>query len=163
MKKLVHLALLVLVACAASPVEGTVTVSQSSLDGGVYKTQVHHVFEAACGKSTCHGKLPRGLRIYGATALRLPGATGPTTDDEINATFESIEGLEPEKLNAFLGSIPRTKEEAYKLLILSKPLMLERHRPGVSLRKGEAAETCITSWLLGNVDSAACAVQEAQQ
>lgn len=148
-----------LVACAETPDEdGTITVS-TGLDGGAYKTQVHPVFEKACGKTDCHGKLPRGLRIYGATALRLPGATGPTTQEEIQATFESIEGLEPEKLNAFLGTQPRSKDAAYKLLLLGKPLQLERHRGGISLRKGEPAEVCITSWLLGTTDAAACAVK----
>ena len=64
-------------------------------DGGEYKLQVHPVVEKACGKTDYHGKAPRGLRIYGATALRLPGATGPTTQEEIEATFRSIEGLRP--------------------------------------------------------------------
>jgi len=154
-KRLLTVALFALVACAETPDEdGTITVS-TGLDGGAYKTQVHPVFEKACGKSDCHGNLPRGLRIYGASALRLPGATGPTTPDEIRATFESIEGLEPEKLDAFLGSQPRTKEQAYKLLLLGKPLQLERHRGGISLRKGEPAEVCITSWLLGTTDATA--------
>ena len=159
-----YVGLVILVACAASPVESTVTVTQG-LDGGAYKTEVHHVFEAACGKTTCHGKLPRGLRVYGATALPLAERDGPhhRRRNHGHVQQESIEGLEPEKLNAFLGSQPRTKDEAYKLLVLAKPLQLERHRPGVSLRKGEPAEACITSWLLGNVDEAACAIQEAQQ
>jgi hypothetical protein len=145
-------------ACADSPVESTVEVS-AALDGGAYKTSVHHVFEKACGKTTCHGQLPRGLRVYGASALRLPGATGPTTADEIQATFESIEGLEPEKLNNFLAESPRSKDDAYHLLILGKPLQLERHRGGISLRKGEPDEVCITSWLLGSVDLTACAAE----
>lgn len=147
------------VSCAEVPDEdGRVTIA-AGLDGGAYRTQVHPVLEKACGKTDCHGKAPRGLRIYGASALRLPGATGPTTQDEIEATFQSIEGLEPEKLNDFLASQPRTKEGAYKLLLLGKALQIERHRGGISLRKGEPAEVCITSWLLGVTDRAACAVR----
>lgn len=152
-------ALVALVACADTPDEDAKVVVAAGLDGGSYRTQVHPVLEKACGKSDCHGREPRGLRIYGATALRLSGATGPTTQDEIEATFQSIEGLEPEKLNAFLGSQPRTKEGAYKLLLLGKALQLERHRGGISLRKGEPAEICITSWLLNQTDAAACAVR----
>jgi hypothetical protein len=147
-----------LVACAESPEDGTVAIAQG-LDGGAYRTQVHAVVERACGKSDCHGNLPRGLRIYGASALRLPGATGPTTQEEIEASFQSIEGLEPEKLNDFLAEKPRTQAAAYKLLLLGKPLQLERHRGGISLRKGEPAERCITSWLLGATDAVACAVR----
>lgn len=147
-----------LAACASSPDQGTVMVS-SSLDGGTYRTQVHVVVERSCGKTDCHGRIERGLRVYGATALRLPNASGPTTQEELDATFQSIEGLEPEKLNEFLSETPRSTEKAYKLLVLGKPLQLERHRGGISLRKGEPAERCISTWLLGNVDAAACAVR----
>lgn len=158
-KALISCVAFVTVACAETPDEDATVTIAAGLDGGEYRLQVHPVVEKACGKTDCHGKAPRGLRIYGATALRLPGATGPTTQEEIEATFRSIEGLEPEKLNAFLASQPRTKEGAYKLLLLGKPLQLERHRGGISLRKGEPAETCITSWLLGRADVAACAVR----
>jgi hypothetical protein len=157
-KSLILLSALVAMACADTPEDNGTFPIVAGLDGGSYKTQVHPAIEKACGKADCHGKLPRGLRVYGATALRLPGATGPTTQDEIEATFQSIEGLEPEKLNAFLGTQPRTKDGAYKLLLLGKPLQLERHRGGISLRKGEPAEVCITSWLLGTTDAGACSV-----
>lgn len=145
-------------ACADTPDDNGTFAISSGLDGGKYKTSVHRIIEKSCGKTDCHGKEPRGLRVYGATALRMPGATGPTTQEEIDATLQSIEGLEPEKLNAFLGAKPRTKEGAYKLLLLGKPLQLERHRGGISLRKGEPAEVCITSWLLDQTDATACAV-----
>jgi hypothetical protein len=141
--------------CAEPPRETTVTVG--ALDQASYAALVHPVFEQACGSPLCHGKEPRGLRVYGATALRLPGATGPTTPDEITATYLSIVGLEPEKLNAFLGETPRTETTALKLLVLAKPLTIERHRGGISLRKGEPAEQCILSWLLAPVDASACA------
>jgi hypothetical protein len=156
--RLSALAALTAIACADAPDENAAFPIAAGLDGGSYKTQVHPAIEKACGKTDCHGKLPRGLRVYGATALRLPGATGPTTQEEIEATFQSIEGLEPEKLNAFLGTQPRTKDGAYHLLLLGKPLQLERHRGGISLRTGEPAEVCITSWLLGTTDAGACAV-----
>jgi hypothetical protein len=143
-----------LAACAAAPAEERVEVA--TLDEAAYASLVHPVFERTCGSADCHGNAPRGLRVYGSGALRLPGATGPTTPDEVRATYVSIVGLEPEKLNAFVAKQPRSAEEAYKLLVLAKPLALERHRGGISLRKGEPAEQCILSWLLGSTDAAAC-------
>jgi hypothetical protein len=137
--------------CASSPDQERVTVS--SLDEPRYTTTVHPVFERSCGSTDCHGQEPRGLRVYGASGgLRLAGATGPTTPAEIRATYVSIIGLEPERLNWFVGSQPRTTDDAYKLLILSKPLALERHRGGISLRKGEPAEQCILGWLMNQPD-----------
>jgi hypothetical protein len=140
--------------CGAGPEETRVGIAQP--DEAAYDKLVHPVLEQACGSTDCHGKAPRGLRVYGAKALRLPNETGPTSAAEIRSTFESIIGLEPEKLNTFLASSPRSKDDAYHLLLLAKPLQLERHRGGISLRKGEPAEQCILSWLLGPTDEAAC-------
>jgi hypothetical protein len=143
------------VACASSP-DTSATVNVAALDEAAYQGFVHAVVEKTCGASDCHGTAPRGLRVYGATALRLSGATGPTTPDEIRATYVSILGLEPENLNDFTSAQPRSEEAAYKLLLLAKPLAIERHRGGISLRKGEPAEQCILSWLMARTDPAAC-------
>jgi hypothetical protein len=152
-------AVLLVSACASPPHETTVTVG--SLDQASYGAQVHPIFVKTCGATTCHGKAPRGLRVYGEGALRLDGATGPTTSGETAATYDSIVGLEPEKLDAFLAGEPRQEALAEKLLALAKPLAIERHRGGTSLRKGEAAEQCILTWLLGHTDSQACAAAAA--
>jgi hypothetical protein len=142
-------------ACASPPHETTVTVG--TLDQAAYDAQVHPIFVKTCGATTCHGKAPRGLQVYGEGALRQGNATGPTTPGEMAATYQSIVGLEPEKLNAFLADEPRQEAVALQLLVLAKPLAIERHRGGTSLRKGEAAEQCILTWLLGHTDSQACA------
>ena len=142
-------------ACAAPPRETTVTVG--ALDQASYDAQVHPIFVKTCGATTCHGKAARGLRVYGEAALRLDAAIGPTTAGETTATFESIVGLEPEKLDAFVADQPRQEAVALKLLVLAKPLATERHRGGTSLRKGEAAEQCILTWLLGHTNPQACA------
>jgi hypothetical protein len=138
------------IGCAGKADESRVTIAQP--DEATYDRLVHPIFEQTCGSTDCHGKAPRGLRVYGAKALRLPNETGSTSAAEIRATYESIVGL----LNTFLAAQPRTKDEAYHLLVLAKPLQLERHRGGISLRKGEPAEQCILSWLLGPIDEAAC-------
>jgi hypothetical protein len=147
-------AFVVLAACASKPTEDPIRVEAGTLDETTYGTLVHPVMERACGTADCHGMLPRGLRVYGATGLRLENATGATTPDEIRATYISIVGLEPENLKEFTAA--RTQDKAYKLLVLAKPLTFERHRGGVSLRKGEPAEQCILSWLMGVTDQAAC-------
>jgi hypothetical protein len=149
--------------CAASPDDGSEPrLPIASLDPDVYAAMVQPVLEKKCGTLDCHGQLPRGLRVYGMNGLRLPNATGnvpgfgPTTAAEARETYVSIVGLEPEKLNALVGVQPRSKDDAYRLLVLAKPLALERHRGGVSFRKGEPAEQCILSWVLGAMDARAC-------
>ncbi len=141
---------------AEPPEESPDTITVASLDEASYASLVHPVMEKTCGSADCHGKQPRGLRIYGKDALRLPGEAGETSRAEIRATYVSIMGLEPEKMNAFVSRQPRSADEAYKLLVLAKPLGTERHRPGVSLRKGERAEQCLFSWLMGRVDETSC-------
>lgn len=144
--------LLALASCASSPEDSRVAITP--LDETSYATLVHPVVERSCGSTQCHGMLPRGLRVYGSTALRLPNTTGPTSPAEIRATYESILGLEPEKLTEFTQA--RSPDAAYTLLVLAKPLTLERHRGGIALRKGEAAEQCLFSWLMGQTDATAC-------
>jgi hypothetical protein len=155
------LSLSILGGAACTPEPKNEPIEVIPLDQASYESAVHPVFEHTCGSVDCHGKEPRGLRVYGQASLRLPGLApgAPTTEAEMAATYQSIIGLEPEKLNAFLSATPRTADEAYKLLLLAKPLAIERHRPGVSLRKGEPAEKCILSWLMSQVDHDACATR----
>ncbi len=120
------------------------------------------VFEKRCGTLDCHGSSGRNLRIYSSRGLRLPNdaglkpGTGDTTFDEITATYQSIMTLEPEVSNDVLDGA-----DPYKLLVLKKPLELEKHKGGPALRKGDDAERCILSWLtadaLNPIDKAACA------
>ena len=158
------LAIVLAFGCAPTPDDSSApSVAVQGLDLVAYEAMVQPVVERRCGSLDCHGKLPRGLRVYGENSLRLPNSTGlavgtgKTTFAEAYATFASIIGLEPEKTSAFAAKSPRTDDDAYALVILSKPLERERHRGGVSLRKGEPAEQCIRSWLLGATDAGACA------
>jgi hypothetical protein len=149
--------------CASRPDDGsTPELVVADLDLPTYTSAVHPVLERRCGSIDCHGQLPRGLRVYGELGMRLPNTRGlapglgATTPEEARATYESILGLEPEKTNALAARSPRSLDDAYDLTFLSKPLELERHRPGRSLAKGQPAEQCITSWLIGKVDRALC-------
>jgi hypothetical protein len=146
-----------LAACADEPTDASTPERVvADIDPAGYESAVQPVLERHCGTAECHGNLPRGLRVYGARALRLNGATGPTTKEEARATYVSILALQPEKTDELARKSPRFASDAYDLLLLGKPLNRERHRPGATLRKGEAAETCITSWLVGALDRPAC-------
>lgn len=152
------------VGCASDPDDSSEPrLKVTDLDQVAYGSFVQPVVERRCGSLDCHGKLPRGLRVYGENSLRLPNDAGlvvgggKTTREEAQATYASIVGLQPEKMDAFARNSQRTSDDAYDLLLLSKPLGIERHRPGPSLRKGEPAERCIVSWMLGTVDTGACA------
>ena len=159
--------LAVTTSCASDPDDGSAPrLPVADLDPNAYAAFVQPVMERHCGSLDCHGKLPRGLRVYGQNSLRLSNdgglsvGIGKTTPDEARATYVSIIGLQPELTNDFASKSPRTTQDAYGLLLLAKPLAIERHRPGPSLRKGEPAERCITSWLIGGaagIDKGACA------
>jgi hypothetical protein len=116
--------------------------------GSFREAGVSTVFEKRCGSLDCHGNTGRNLRIYSSNGLRLPNdaglvpGQGATTIDESTANYQSILTLEPEQTNRVLdGADPHT------LLILKKPLALEKHKGGQVINKGDDAETCIVSWL----------------
>jgi hypothetical protein len=153
-----------LASCASSPDDSKdPRLVVDSADPAAFRLGVDAVFERRCASLDCHGSNARGLRLYSANGLRLandkgnvPGV-GPTSADEINANYASVVGLQPEKINAFLEKNPRTADDAYQLIVLTKPLGLERHKGGAALSKGEPAEQCIVTWLTGKADQAQCA------
>ena len=160
----IALTALALGACASRPNESSAPeLVVGEVDRAGFAADANGVFERRCGSLDCHGQLPRGLRIYGANGLRLPNDAGlvpgggATTPAEIAANYDSIVGLQPDQMNAFLLKTPRTEDDARHLLVLAKPLALERHKGGTSLSLGEPAEQCIVTWLLGHADHELCA------
>lgn len=150
-------------ACASRPDDGSEPrLTLGPLDPDGYAALVQPVMELKCGSLDCHGKLARGLRVYGMNGLRLPNdrglvpGQGATTPEEARATYDSIVGLQPEKTNALVLKQPRTERDAYQLLVLTKATAIERHRGGIAIQKGEPAEQCIVSWLVGNADRTLC-------
>ena len=136
-------------------------VSTRASPGSFRAAGVSRVFEKRCGSLDCHGNSARNMRIYSSQGLRLPNdagvgpGAGDTTLDEISANYQSILTLEPEETNkVILGGDP------YKLLVVKKPLELEKHKGGQTIRRGDDAERCIVSWLEEDtttpVDQAAC-------
>jgi hypothetical protein len=150
--------------CASTPDDAsTAKLALGPLATDDYVALVHPVLERRCGSIDCHGALPRGLRVYGQTGLRLPNDVGlvpgggATTLEEKRATYESIVALQPERTNALLLKEPRTPADAYQLSLLTKATATERHRGGPSLLRGEPAEQCIVTWLVGHADPNLCA------
>lgn len=122
---------------------------------------VSTVIEKRCGSLDCHGSPARNLRVYSSAGLRLPNdagivpGQGETTLDEITANYHSLMTLEPEQTNKVIeGADP------YTLLIVKKPLEIEKHKGGPVIRRGDDAERCLVSWLkedlLSPIDKDAC-------
>ena len=137
-------------------------VSTRASPGSFRTAGVTTVFERRCGSLDCHGSIERNMRIYSSSGLRLPNdaglrpGQGDTTLDEITANYQSILTLEPEVTNEVLNGA-----DPYQLLVLKKPLELEKHKGGPVMKKGDDAEACLVSWLkedlINPVDKNACA------
>jgi hypothetical protein len=107
------------------------------------------VLERRCGTLDCHGQVSRPLRIYGQYGLRFvddggnyPGGAG-TTETEHQANFQAVIGLQPEIMSLVVGG----QDPPEALMLLRKPLLLERHKGGPVFESGDDAYNCIVGWL----------------
>ncbi len=116
-----------------------------------------------CGSLDCHGSARRNLVIFGCEGLRLGDAAVPgcrrmggtdSTEEEIDATFRSVVGLEP----AVMTAVVNGKGEHPELLTLvRKARGQESHKGGALVVPGDAQDVCVASWLSGATDADACA------
>jgi hypothetical protein len=139
-------------------------VATQAAPGSFRTNGVSTVLERHCGSLDCHGSLSRNLRIYSQYGLRLNGGdgggitpgSGETTLDEITANYHSVMTIEPEQTNLVVDG----DADPDTLLLLKKPLGIEHHKGGATLKKGDDAEKCIRSWLtespLNPIDKTAC-------
>lgn len=127
---------------------------------------VSQVFERRCGTLDCHGQPGRSFRVYGRTGLRLvnpddtsgddvSGGLVPTTEAELDQNYHSACGLEPEKMAAVVAG----KADVDTLTLVRKPRLVEAHKGGRVTPVGSPGDTCITSWIEGDVDVDACAAE----
>ncbi len=146
---------LLLFLAACDPVDDYVTLRAPSRDDF---SAVSSVLELRCGSLDCHGQPARSLRIFGLYGLRLDGRDAPggadTTEWEIDATYESIVGIDPERLSRVTADGGRNAEQ---WLVVSKGRAREAHDGGARLVAEHPADDCVVSWLSGSVDLAACA------
>ena len=153
------LAVLLLAGGARCAFPDTAATSQAVCPSREAFTSVSPFLETGCGTLDCHGQLQRPLRIMGSYGLRLDPndvpdpVLEPTTVAEVDANWEAVCGLQPEQMTQVVEgqAAPDT------LLLLMKPMGLTHHKGNIVILVGDDGYTCLTSWLEGNVDDAACA------
>jgi hypothetical protein len=146
-------------ACGSPPDDARVTIVAPD------RTQfppVSMLLDHRCGSLDCHGAHTRNLEIYGCEGLRLgdasPGcrnsAGTDTTTDEHDATYRSLVALEPAVMSAVVQGHGANPE---LLTFVRKARGTEAHKGGTLITPGDDQDNCITSWLAGTTDKAACA------
>jgi hypothetical protein len=138
--------------------EVSTTASGAAQDG------VSVVLERRCGTLDCHGQVGRPLRIYGQYGLRFVDDAGnvpgvqPTTATEHEANYQAVIGLQPELMTEVVqGNAPPED-----LMLLRKPLQLERHKGGQVFETGDDGYNCFVTWLGGQADYTSCTAAVAQ-
>jgi hypothetical protein len=125
---------------------------------------VSNVLERRCGTLDCHGEYARPLRIYGQNGLRAAtvdeldpdvaqqngtvSGGDETSEAEVRLNWRSVCGLEPEKTAQVIFGQAAPEE----LMILRKPLRLERHKGEQLFQQGDNAAVCVSCWLRGFPD-----------
>jgi hypothetical protein len=149
-------AIVAIAACVTEDADPRVTGAVPSL---ATFAPVSDLLDHRCGTLDCHGVTYRNLRIYGREGLRLApdgrpssGAL-PTTQAEYEATFQSLVGLEPEVMNAFLAEGGLHPE---RLTLVRKARGTESHKGLAIWSEGDPQDRCLTSWLKGQPDEALC-------
>lgn len=112
-----------------------------------------------CGSLDCHGSAARNLRLYGYSGLRLSPKDKPsappatTTNDEYDADYLSVVGLEPELLSQVVAQGGANPE---RLTLVRKAQGLEAHKGATLFFAGDDQVACLDSWLASHTDTAAC-------
>jgi hypothetical protein len=128
------------------------------IDGALQAAGVSRMMERRCGTLDCHGQEGRPLRIYGQNGLRFvedggdrPGVQ-PTTETEHLANYQAVIALQPEAMSRVVSGIDAPEA----LMLLRKPLGLERHKGGTVFVSGDDAYVCIATWIAGHLDFGTC-------
>ncbi len=128
------------------------------VDGALLPAGVSRMLERRCGTLDCHGQTTRPLRIYGQNGLRfvedggdVPGVQ-PTTEIEHLANYQAVIGLQPEEMSRVTAGV----DPPESLLLMRKPLQLERHKGGAVFVSGDNAYVCLASWMAGHTNFDAC-------
>lgn len=143
-------------ACSVPPSDGR--YSQQYLPDAATFPRVAELLDVRCGSLDCHGNIHRNLRLYGSAGLRWSPSDQPfqppcDTSEEVGHDYASVIGLEPETMSAVVqagGADPQ------RLTVVRKARGAEAHKGGTIWTAGDDADTCLTSWLAGNVNEPAC-------
>jgi hypothetical protein len=121
---------------------------------------VDAAMQRRCATLDCHGQVGRNLRLYGFGGLRLSTPESPigdpladpTTVAELDASYASTIGLEPEALWQVVvqGADPN------QLSLVRKMRGIEKHKGGQLALTGDALDRCLVLWLTGKPDPVPC-------
>jgi hypothetical protein len=111
-----------------------------------------------CGSLDCHGTVYRNLRVFGNEGLRWSPTDRTldplcTTSTEVDQDYDSVVGLEPEVMSQVVADHGASPD---RLTMIRKARGTEAHKGGTLMQTGDDLDTCITSWLAAQVDTAAC-------
>jgi hypothetical protein len=119
---------------------------------------VAQLMSIRCGSLDCHGATARNLRLYGSSGRRAAAGDQPLvppcdTQPEVDLDYQSVVGLEPERMSAVVGDHGADPD---RLSMVAKARGDEMHKGGQIWKAGDDSDTCLVSWLAGAADSAAC-------
>jgi hypothetical protein len=143
---------------SAEPTAGR--LSETELPARAQFRVVSDAMQKRCATLDCHGQAGRNLRLYGLGGLRLSTTAAPivdpladpTTEAELDSSYASTVGLEPEALWRViaLGADP------LELSLVRKLRGVEKHKGGQLARAGDPLDRCLVLWLTDQPDSAPC-------
>ncbi len=145
------------IACVTATSDATVT---ETVPDRTSFPAVSDLLDHRCGTLDCHGVTYRNLRIYGREGLRFAATDRPTskpsttTVAEYDATFASLVALEPETMSAVVADQGAAPE---RLTFVRKARGTEDHKGLAIWSEGGPEDLCVTTWLAGKIDAAACA------
>jgi hypothetical protein len=116
-------------------------------DAAVYVASVHPILEVRCGSLDCHGREGRPLRLYTRTGLRLAGLarTSDLSPAEVEDNIASLGAVDPDGMG--LDNLNLTKPLIGRIAHVGGDIWLDPADPEV---------VCLSTWLDGSADSAAC-------
>jgi hypothetical protein len=116
-----------------------------------------------CGSIDCHGSIYRNFRLYGYAGTRLRDGQAPETlrpdlpkrltDEEIEADYQAVLGVEPEIMRDVVNDNGNGRE---RLTLVRKGRGEEDHKGDQRMVPDDEADTCLGSWLAGAVNVEKC-------
>jgi hypothetical protein len=151
-----------IVGCSVPSSDATIVIEAPS-ESATEWYPVANYLGHRCGSLVCHGDAQRNFVIYSCDGLRLdatdvPGCppgfgTVATASDEYNATYRSLVGLEPVVMSQVVASGGADPD---LLTFIRKARGQEAHKGGALIVPGDDQDQCLTSWLSGDTNAAAC-------
>jgi hypothetical protein len=164
-------------ACSIAPSDARIGIDAPSYDQFVADsdaaplTSAADFFDHRCGSLDCHGNPQRNLQFWGCMGQRLPVDAGPdgtpivpgcrssggvnTTSAEYEASYRSLVGLEPEVMSEVVAAGANGNPDL--LTFVRKARGEESHKGGTLVTPGDTQDLCMTAWLTGPSNTAACA------